>query len=149
PPGGSAMSDAVADQPILLVEDSDEDYQVTVRAFRKLGLANPTHHCRSGDEALDFLRGRGRYAGAGQAPRPGIVLLDLNLPGTDGREVLAEIKGDPALRRIPVVVLTTSGDQRDILSCYRAGANSYIKKPVNLGDFFRAIESFKAYWFET
>ena len=88
-------------------------------------------HCASGDDALDFLYHRGRYTPA-TAPRPGIILLDLNLPGTDGREVLAEIKAEHGLADIPVVVLTTSADQRDVEACYQAGANSYVQKPVDL-----------------
>ena len=135
-------------QPILLVEDSPEDYEATVRALRKAGLANPIFRCEDGDEALDFLHRRGRYADEAAAPRPGIILLDLNLPGTDGREVLTEVKADPALRSIPVVVLTTSSDERDIDRCYQAGANSYINKPVDLDGFLRAIQRLKEFWFE-
>jgi len=136
------------EQPILLVEDSPEDYEVTVRAFKKASLANPVYRCQDGEEALDFLYQRGAYADAIRAPRPGLILLDLNLPGTDGRQVLAQVKGDPRLRCIPVVVLTTSADERDIESCYRAGANSYIQKPVSLESFLRAIQVLKNYWFE-
>ena len=132
-------------QPILLVEDSPEDYETTERAFRRSGLKNPIHRCADGDEALDFLFRRGEHA---DAPRPGVVLLDLNLPGTDGREVLAEIKADPELKQIPVIVLTTSSDDRDVAACYKAGANSYIQKPVDLEGFMRAIERLNDYWFE-
>lgn len=135
-------------QPILLVEDSPEDYEATTRALRKAGLANPILRCGDGDEALDFLHRRGDYADPARAPRPGVILLDLNLPGTDGREVLAEVKGDDHLKRIPVIVLTTSTDERDIERCYLAGANSYIKKPVDLPGFLRAIQQLKDYWFE-
>ena len=106
-------------QPILLVEDSPEDFETTQRAFRRSGLKNPIFRCSDGDDALDFLFRRGSYA---DVPRPGVILLDLNLPGTDGREVLAEIKADPQLRQIPVIVLTTSSDDRDISACYSAGA---------------------------
>ncbi len=134
-------------QPILLVEDSPEDYAATVRAFRKSGLANPIYHCEDGDRALDFLFHTGEYTDPLQAPRPGIILLDLNLPGTDGREVLKEIKDDPDLKKIPVIVLTTSTDERDIAACYEIGANSYIQKPVNLNGFIRAIQLLKEYWF--
>ena len=136
------------EQPILLVEDSPEDYEVTVRAFKKANLANPVFRCQDGEEALNFLYQRGAYADPARAPRPGIILLDLNLPGTDGRQVLAQVKGDPRLRPIPVVVLTTSSDERDVESCYRAGANSYIQKPVSLDSFLRAIQVLKNYWFE-
>jgi CheY-like chemotaxis protein len=139
---------AQTEQPILVVEDSPEDYEVTIRAFKKANLANPVFRCQDGEEALDFLHQRGTYAEPGRAPRPSLILLDLNLPGTDGREVLAQVKGDPRLRTIPVVVLTTSADERDVESCYRAGANSYIQKPVSLESFLRAIQVLKNYWFE-
>jgi CheY-like chemotaxis protein len=132
-------------QPILLVEDSPEDFETTQRAFRRSGLKNPIFRCADGDEALDFLFRRGRHAGA---PQPGVILLDLNLPGTDGREVLSEIKADPELKQIPVIVLTTSSDDRDVAACYKAGANSYIQKPVDLDGFMRAIERLNDYWFE-
>ncbi|MGD0960058.1 MAG: response regulator [Methylomonas sp.] len=134
--------------PILLVEDSPEDTETMRRAFKKAGLANPIHHCIDGDDALDFLHQRGAYAEPGSAPRPSVILLDLNMPGTDGREVLAEIKHDEQLQTIPVVVLTTSSDERDIEKCYQMGANSYIKKPVDLEGFMRAIQLLKDYWFE-
>jgi two-component system, response regulator len=135
-------------QVILLVEDSPEEYEATVRALKKAGLANPIVRCEDGDEALDYLFRRGRYADPAAAPRPGIVLLDLNLPGTDGREVLAAVKADDDLRSIPVVVLTTSTDERDIERCYQAGANSYVKKPVDLGGFMTAVQRLRDYWFE-
>ena len=135
-------------QAILLVEDSAEDVEATVRALRKAGLANPIRHCADGDDALDYLKRRGTYAQAADAPRPGVVLLDLNLPGTDGRQVLAEMKSDAALKRIPVIILTTSSDDRDIERCYDAGANSYVKKPVDLDGFMQAIQRLSDYWFE-
>lgn len=135
-------------QPILLVEDSPEDYETTERAFRRSGLKNPIFRCADGDEALDFLHRRGKYADPQKSPRPGVILLDLNLPGTDGREVLNEVKTDPNLKQIPVIVLTTSTDDRDIEVCYRCGANSYIQKPVDLDGFMKAIERLNDYWFE-
>ncbi len=135
-------------QPILLVEDSPEDFETTQRAFRRSGLKNPIFRCSDGDEALDFLHQQGEFADPDKAPRPGVILLDLNLPGTDGREVLAEIKADPALKKIPVIVLTTSSDDRDVDACYRAGASSYIQKPVDLEGFMKAIERLNDYWFE-
>ena len=135
-------------QPILLIEDSPEDYEATVRAFERSGLRNPIFRCEDGDNALDFLHRRGRYADPEQAPRPGVILLDLNLPGTDGREVLTEIKQDDRLKQIPVIVLTTSDDARDVEACYRAGANSYVQKPVDMDGFLRAIERLNGYWFE-
>ena len=135
-------------QPILLVEDSPEDYEATERAFRKSGLKNPIYRCTDGDEALAYLYRRGAYADPARSPRPGIILLDLNLPGTDGREVLEAIKKDASLKLIPVIVLTTSADERDIEACYLAGANSYIQKPVDLEGFMKAIEHLNGYWFE-
>src|SRR4029077_11458792 len=114
-------------------------------ASRPSGLKNPIPPGADGDEALDYLLRRGKHA---DAPRPGVVLLDLNLPGTDGREVLNEIKSHPDLKQIPVIVLTTSSDDRDVSACYRAGANSYVQKPVDLDGFMRAIERLNDYWFE-
>ncbi len=135
-------------QPILIVEDSREDYETTVRAFQKAGVANSIYGCESGDDALDYLYGRGKYANGEDAPRPGVILLDLNLPGTDGREVLATLKADDGLKRIPVIVLTTSSDERDIEDCYANGANSYIRKPLSLDGYFSAIQRLKDYWYE-
>jgi CheY-like chemotaxis protein len=135
-------------QPILLVEDSPEDFEATQRAFQKSGLKNPLLRCEDGDEALDYLHRRGKYADPSRSPRPGVILLDLNLPGTDGRQVLNEVKNSEQLRDIPVVVLTTSADERDITACYRAGANSYIQKPVDIDGFMKAIERLNGYWFE-
>ena len=135
-------------QPILLVEDSPEDFEATQRAFRKSGLKNPLVRCEDGEQALDYLHRRGEYADPARSPRPGVILLDLNLPGTDGRQVLNEIKSDEHLRDIPVVVLTTSADERDITACYRAGANSYVQKPVDIDGFMKAIERLNGYWFE-
>jgi CheY-like chemotaxis protein len=135
-------------QPLLLVEDSPEDFEATVRALRRAGLANPIHHCEDGDDALDYLFRRGAYAELASAVPPGVILLDLNLPGTDGREVLTEIKHDEKLKMIPVIVLTTSSDERDIERCYREGANSYIRKPVDLPGFMAAIQRLADFWFE-
>jgi len=142
------MSLRTPNQPILLVEDSPEDFEATVRAFNRSGLRNPIVRCEDGDAALDYLFRRGRHANPETAPRPGVILLDLNLPGTDGREVLQEIKRHEHLRHIPVIVLTTSTDERDVEACYQAGANSYIQKPVDMDGFIRAIERLNGYWFE-
>lgn len=135
-------------QPILLVEDSVEDFEATLRALRRARLANPIHRCADGDEALDYLHQRGKYADRTTSPKPGVILLDLNLPGTDGREVLAEAKSSPELKSIPIIILTTSSDERDVQRCYDAGANSYIKKPVDFDGFLAAIRRLTDYWFE-
>ena len=106
---------------ILLVEDSPEDYEATVRALRRAGLHNPLFRCEDGDQALDFLFQRGVFADPAVAPRPAIILLDLNMPGTDGHEVLRQLKADEHLKTIPVIVLTTSDDERDIQAGRAAG----------------------------
>ena len=134
--------------PILLVEDSPEDREATIRALKRSGIANPIYCCASGDEALDYLHRREKYEQSSLAPRPNIILLDLNMPGTDGREVLAEIKASDALKSIPVIILTTSTDVRDVTSCYQMGANSYVKKPVDLEGFMLSVQRLKDYWFE-
>lgn len=136
-------------QTILIVDDSDDDYDATMRALQKHdNLKNPLYRCEDGRAALDYLFQRNGYAAAGAAPRPGLILLDLNMPGIDGRKVLAEIKGHSSLRSIPVVVMTHSEDDRDIKSCYEMGANTYIKKPLNWTGFFEAMQRLKEYWFE-
>ena len=138
-----------AGQPILIVEDSDDDFEATFRAFQHTNnLSNPLYRCESGSEAMDFLLQQGKYSAPGAAPRPGLILLDLNMPGMDGRKVLSKVKSTSELQTIPVVVLTTSDHEDDIQECYHLGANSYIKKPVELDDFFMAIERLKEYWFE-
>ena len=142
------MSLHTPNQPILLVEDSPEDYEATARAFKKSGLKNPIVRCEDGDSALDYLFRRGQWEDPESSPRPGVILLDLNLPGTDGREVLQEIKKHDQLRHIPIIVLTTSNDVRDVEACYQAGANSYVQKPVDMDGFIRAIERLNGYWFE-
>ncbi|MBC8061322.1 MAG: response regulator [Clostridiaceae bacterium] len=132
---------------IILVEDSPEDYAATLRAFKKVGMRNKVIRFEMGDDCLDYLFSRGKYEGQ-NINLPGLIMLDLNLPGTDGREVLRIIKSTPQLNKIPVVVLTTSNDEKDIESCYEFGANSYIQKPVNFEGFINAITKLKEYWFE-
>jgi CheY-like chemotaxis protein len=134
-------------QPLLLVEDSPEDRETTTRALRKAGVGAPILFCVDGDDALDFLHRRGQYAEDEKAVRPSAILLDLNMPGTDGREVLAQIKKTGELKTIPVLVVTTSSDERDIRSCYESGANAYIRKPVDLAAFMRTIQRVADFWF--
>ena len=143
------MNCVTAAQTILVVDDSDDDYDATVRALTKgANLKNPIHRCEDGRDALNYLRQRGRYACSGIAPRPGIILLDLNMPGIDGRSVLDEIKHDDDLKSIPTIIMTNSDDERDIDACYHMGANTYIRKPLNLSSFFEAMARLKEYWFE-
>jgi CheY-like chemotaxis protein len=133
---------------ILIIEDAIDDYEACVAALTQdNNLANPIFRCETGDDALDYLRGQGKYRGS-EPDFPCLVLLDLNLPGTDGREVLSIIKADPDLKSVPVVVMTSSKDQTDIDACYRHGANSYIVKPVDLDGFIKAIARLRDYWFQ-
>jgi CheY-like chemotaxis protein len=136
-------------QHILLIEDSDEDVTATVRGMRRDDLEIVLNRCTTGDQALDYLYQRGRYTDATRAPRPSLILLDLNLPGTDGRSLLAVIKDDEDLKSIPVVVLTTSNNPQDIATCYRRGANSYQIKPVDYARFKQSLQTMIAYWFQT
>ncbi len=134
---------------ILIVEDSDEHFEAIRRAFLKTGIVNPVHRCCDGDDALDYLFHRGVHADPATAPRPAVMLLDLNLPGTDGREVLDNLKADETLRVLPVVVLSTSSHPGDIELCYRTGASGYIIKPVRFDEFLKTVENLKSYWFDT
>ena len=115
---------------ILLVEDNAEDAELTLRALKKHNLANKVHHVKDGAEAIEFLFGTGTYAGRDGGSVPKVVLLDLKLPKVDGMEVLRRIKGDERTRDIPVVILTSSREDRDIIEGYRLGVNSYVQKPV-------------------
>lgn len=132
---------------ILLVEDNEDDYEATIRSFKKNHFLNPVRWCKSGREALDYLNSEGPYAVEGSAPKPDLILLDLNMPGIDGRQVLSHIKGDATLKPIPVVVLTTSSDAKDVEQCYNLGASTYIQKPVSFEGLTEAIRTMKDYWF--
>ena len=128
---------------ILLVEDNPGDVLLTQEAFREGRLAHHLSIVEDGEEAMRFLRQEGGYA---SSPKPDVILLDLNLPKKDGRELLAEIKEDPALRYIPIIVLTTSDAEQDVWKAYRLHANCYLTKPVDLDDFIRKIRSFEDFW---
>ena len=128
---------------ILLVEDNAADVRLTEEALKEGKVRNNLHVARDGMEALEFLRRQGKYA---KATRPDLILLDLNLPRRDGREVLAEIKDDPSLKMIPVVVLTTSSAEADILRSYKLHANCYITKPVDLEQFVSVVKSIDDFW---
>src|SRR5215468_4756223 len=131
---------------ILLVEDSDEDYMAFTRALRDTVVTVSLPRCTRGEEALDYLHGRGRFADPAHAPRPALVLLDLNLPGMDGRELLTMIKSDEHLKSIPVVIVTTSRNPRDVEWCYQHGANSYQVKAVGYDQFKSAMRLLVEYW---
>jgi two-component system response regulator len=128
-------------QPILIVEDSADDFEATKRAFGKANLRNVIQHVLSGEDALAYLR-------SNEKAKPGLILLDLNMPGLDGRKTLEIIKRTPELKKIPIVVLTTSDDERDVKACYELGANTFIQKPVDFDGLISAIKQLKEYWFE-
>lgn len=131
---------------ILLVDDNPDDRTLTVRALRRHNIANQIDEVCDGQEALDYLFGEGGYAGRDTAVQPQVVLLDLKLPKVDGLEVLKRMRDDPRTRRLPVVVLTSSGEQRDIVSSYDLGANSYVRKPVDFDQFVQAAGQLGLYW---
>jgi CheY-like chemotaxis protein len=133
---------------ILLADDDEEDRGMTEDALNESRLANDIRFVTDGEELLDYLFHRGDFANGNQAPAPGLILLDLNMPKKDGREALAEIKADPRLRQIPVVVLTTSKAEEDIVRSYDLGVNSFITKPVTFEALVEAMTVFKQYWFE-
>jgi CheY-like chemotaxis protein len=131
---------------ILLVEDNPQDLELALRALRKANLANHIQVARDGAEALDFIFGEGAHAGRPVTDRPRVVMLDLKLPKVDGLEVLRRIKGDPRTSMIPVVVLTSSKEQADVVESYQLGVNSYIVKPVNFEQFAEAVRELGLYW---
>jgi CheY-like chemotaxis protein len=139
----SSNKDNVQSVDILLVEDNPGDARLVQEAMRRAKIINMVHVVEDGVDAMDFLRRQGRFA---EVPRPDLVLLDLNLPKKDGREVLAEIKADPDLKRIPVVVLTTSDDEEDVLRAYNLHANCYITKPVNFEKFMQVVKQLDEFW---
>jgi chemotaxis family two-component system response regulator Rcp1 len=129
---------------ILLVEDNPGDARLTREALAQSKVRNNLHHARDGEEAMAFLRREGQYS---HAPTPDLVLLDLNLPRRDGREVLEDIKKDPLLKQIPVVVLTSSQAEEDILRSYRLHANCFITKPVDLEQLTKVVQGIEQFWF--
>jgi CheY-like chemotaxis protein len=129
---------------ILLVEDNLGDARLAVEALKESKVVNTLYHVEDGVQAMRFLRRQGEYVGM---PQPDLILLDLNLPRRDGREVLEEIKGDPELRIIPVVVLTTSAAERDLVKTYHLHANAYIVKPIDLDRFIEIVHAIEGFWF--
>ncbi|HXU33014.1 MAG TPA: response regulator [Thermoanaerobaculia bacterium] len=132
---------------ILLVDDDPEDRMLTRQALSEGEVENPLFEVENGEELLDYLAGRGRFETEGPAPQPGLILLDLNMPKKDGRQTLVELKQDPALRRIPVVVLSTSTADADVAHTYDLGSNSFITKPALFDDFVHSMRCLGRYWF--
>lgn len=139
----SSVDDNSRSIEMLLIEDNPGDARLTIEAMREAKLSNRMHVVEDGVEAMAFLRREGRYA---DAPRPDLILLDLNLPKKDGREVLADVKSDPDLRRIPVVVLTTSRAEEDVARAYDLHANCYVTKPVDLAQFMKIVSQIDEFW---
>jgi CheY-like chemotaxis protein len=133
---------------ILMADDDPDDRELTRDALAESRLLNELHFVEDGAELLDYLHRRGDYSRPGSAPRPGVILLDLNMPRKDGREVLCEIKADPEFRNIPVVVLTTSKAEEDIAQSYDVGANSFITKPVTFAGLVEVMRGLGKYWFD-
>ena len=133
---------------ILLADDDLDDRKLTQDAFAENRLANQLHCVEDGEDLLEYLRRSGKFSGLRGTPLPGLILLDLNMPRKDGREALKEIKADPELRRIPIVVLTTSKAEEDIVRTYDLGVNSYVTKPVTFKSLVELIKVMGRYWFE-
>jgi CheY-like chemotaxis protein len=133
---------------ILLADDDEDDRMLTEAALREARLANTIATVEDGEELMDYLYRRGKFCHADAAPRPGLTLLDLNMPKKDGRKALKEIKADPSLRRIPIVVLTTSKAEEDIYRTYDLGVNSFITKPVSFESLVNIMKALRSYWFE-
>lgn len=142
------MNDGRRPITILLADDDEDDRKLAQDALVESRLANDLHTVEDGEELMDYLLRRGKYATLADSPRPGLILLDLNMPKKDGREALREIKADPSLRQIPVVVLTTSKAEEDIYRTYDLGANSFITKPVMFESLVKVMRDLGTYWFE-
>jgi two-component system, response regulator len=134
---------------ILLVEDNDDDVQLTLRAFRKGDLVSTVTVVRDGVEALDYLLAKGEYASRNPDVLPDLVLLDIKLPRVDGVQVLQRLRSHPRTMLIPIVILTSSAEPKDLLTCYTLGANSYVRKPIDFQQFTRALHQIGSYWLQT
>ena len=134
---------------ILLVEDNIHDAELTIRSLKKVNLANNLVHVHDGEEALDFIFCQGKFSGRDMQQRPKVILLDIKMPKVDGIEVLRQIKTNEATRSIPVVVMTSSREEQDIITSYELGVNSYVVKPVNFETFAKAVSDLGLYWLIT
>jgi len=132
---------------ILLVEDNPADQQLTIRAFKKGKIQTDLQIVNDGQEAMDYLQNVGKYSDKNLAPRPDLILLDINMPKKDGKQVLKEIRADENLKIIPVVMLTTSDQEKDVIDSYNLGVNSYISKPVRINDFMEVVSKLEEFWF--
>ncbi len=148
PRKGQAMDTRERRITILIADDDANDRLLAKRALEEARLANDLRFVEDGEELMEYLHRRGRYSDATDAPRPGLILLDLNMPRKDGREALREIKTDPELRRIPIVVLTTSKAEEDIYRAYDLGVNSFIGKPVSFEGLVEVTKALADYWFK-
>ena len=137
---------AIQDETILLVEDNPDDVELTLRAFKKNNIANNVIVARDGVEALDYLFGNGAYAGRDTSDTPRIILLDLKMPRLDGLQVLERLRADERTRVTPVVILTSSKEEQDLVKGYKSGANSYVRKPVDFNQFVEAVRHIGLYW---
>ena len=134
---------------VLLIEDNPRDIRLTQRAFKQTEMTHDLRVVRDGDEALAYLHREGAYGDARSAPRPDVILLDLNLPRMGGHELLRQVKQDPRFKHVPIIVLTTSGRPDDVLQAYDAGANAYLLKPVEFTRFTEVLEQLGKFWLET
>ncbi|AFZ04424.1 response regulator [Calothrix sp. PCC 6303] len=135
-------------EPLLIVEDSNEDFKILQRLMQRLDVQNPIYRCSSGDEALEFLERIGNDNNSDISSKPSVILLDLNLPGIDGRDILSQIKQDNKFKEIPVVIFTTSSNPKDIELCYQKGANGYLIKPMNADELKKIVQAFVEFWLE-
>jgi two-component system response regulator len=134
---------------VLLVEDNVHDAEMTIRALRKVNLSNNLVHVKDGEEALDFIFGRGKFAGRSAANQPKVILLDIKMPKVDGIEVLRQLKAHDISKSIPVVIMTSSKEEQDIIRSYELGVNSYVVKPVDFEGFAKAVSELGMYWLLT
>ncbi|MCG8572979.1 MAG: response regulator [Spirochaetes bacterium] len=132
--------------PVMIVDDCPEDCEVLEIAFHKYNFHQPLIFIDNGTDAIDYLKKEGKYK-TKNYPLPGMILLDLNLPGIDGRKILKMIKNDSVLKTIPVIIFTSSNEEKDIIKCYELGANSYIQKPIDINELYKIIKTIIDYWF--